>query len=226
MADRLMRAQVSIKLDSNVPEDAIVNTFYFDQDDNGILPPPDDSYNAVVTSLADFYHAIDTELFPSNVDTTATVRIYDMRDPQPRLLRRTSTFVIEPSADDPLPHQVSLCMSFAASPLAGVNPARRRGRVYLGPIRKGAALLDSSQARVWAQVRNAVKTGAESLLVPANVGGSSLSWSLYSPTTDAAGANIDDSMHDVQSGWVDDVFDTQRRRCPDATTRTTFGVVG
>lgn len=222
MADRLMRASVSIPLDSGVPEDAIVNTFYFDQDDNGLLPPPDTSYDAVVTSLEQFYTAFDNVLFPASVGNLATVRIYDMRDPQPRLLRRTDTFAINPSAANPLPSQVALCMSFAAAPLAGVNPARRRGRVYLGPIAGNADELINSQSRPSGALRLAVKAGADSLIVPNDVGGSSLTWAMYSPTTDAGGANIDDSMHDVQSGWIDDVWDTQRRRCPVSSTRTVF----
>lgn len=221
-----MRASVSIPLDSGVPEDAIVNTFYFDQDDNGILPPPDDSYDAVVQSLSDFYGQFDQLVLPNAVGNLATVRIYDMRDPQPRLLRRTSTFAIAASGEAALPGQVSICMSFAAAPLAGVNPARRRGRVYLGPIAVSVAEMVGSQARPTAVARNAIRAGADSLLIPANVGGSSLSWAMYSPATDAGGANIDDSIHDVQTGWIDDVFDTQRRRCPDPTTRTVFAQVG
>lgn len=222
MADRLMRASVSIPLDSGVPEDAVVNTFYFDQDDNGLLPPPETSYAAVVTSLQEFYQAFDGDLFPASVGSVATVRIYDMRDPQPRLLRFTGTLSITPSTADPLPSQVSLCMSFAAAPVAGVNPARRRGRVFLGPIAANASELVSSQARPSAALRAAVKAGADSLIVPNDVGGSSLSWAIYSPTTDVGGATVDDSFNDVQSGWIDDVFDTQRRRCPASTTRTLF----
>lgn len=220
MADRLMRAQVIIPLDSGVPEDAIVNTFYFDQDDNGLLPPPDDSYDAVVQSLADFYQVFDALLYPSSIGTDATVRIYDMRDPEPRQMRRLDTFPIAGGLTDPLPNEVALCASFAADYVSGVNPQRRRGRVYLGPVATGATLITGSQSRPSAAVMAAIITALESLLTPADVGGSSLSWALYSRADDLGGATIDDSFHDVQRGWVDNAWDTQRRRGPAATSRS------
>lgn len=221
MADRLMRAQVVIPLDSNIPEDAIVNTLYFDQDDNGLLPPPDDSYDAVVASLAQFYNAFDNTIFPSTVATSATVRIYDMRDPEPRQMRRLDAFAIVPSGQAPLPNEVACCASFAADYESGVNPARRRGRVYLGPISSGVVEVLNSQAMITQAAVDAIIAGLDSLLAPNDVGGSSLTWALYSPTTDAGGANIDDSFFDVQRGWVDNAFDTQRRRGAAPTIRTT-----
>lgn len=221
MADRLMRAQVTIPLDSNIPDDSIVNTFYFDQDDNGILPPPATSYAAVMDSLTDFYQLIDDVIYPSTVGAQAVVRIYDMRDAKPRVLRHEGTIDLTPSVQGPLPGEVALCLSFAADYEAGVNPARRRGRVYLGPLHAGCLETVGSQAMFQTGKLDDIIAAGNSLLAPENVDGSSLSWAMYSPTTDAEGANIDDSFFDVQRIWVDNALDTQRRRGASPTVRLT-----
>jgi len=52
-------------------------------------------------------------------------------------------------------------------------------------------------------------------------GGLSVKWAVYSPTTDAVDT-IDNAFNDVLDGWVDNAFDTQRRRGPAATTRITW----
>lgn len=220
MADRLMRAQVTIPLDSGIPEDASINTFYFDQDDNGLLPPPDTSYDAVVASLAQFYQAIDGVVFPTTIAPAASVRIYDMRDPEPRVVRRVDSIALTPNAGGPMVAEACICLSFSADLVSGVNPQRRRGRVFLGPVSNNASSTLNSQLRVDVAVRDAIAAAAHDLAVPNDVGGSSLSWAMYSRTTDLAGANIDDSFFDVQTGWIDDSFDTQRRRGPKPTTRT------
>jgi len=222
MADRLMRAQVTIPLVSGVPEDAIVNTFYFDQDDNGILPDPTSSYEGVVNSLGGFYNAFDQVIFPNTIANVARVKIYDMRDPEPRIMRHYEEFAIDDSGDNPMPGEVAICVSFKAAPEAGVNPQRRRGRVFLGPIAQSVGAVGASQLMVSTAALTALNAGAQSLVVPNDIGGSSLTWAIYSPTTDAGGANIDDSFFDVDEGWIDNAFDTQRRRGGVATTRSLF----
>lgn len=222
MADRLMRAQVSISLSSGIPEDAIVNTFHFDQDDNGILPPPDTSYDAVLTSLQQFYGTFDDVLFPASVASVADVKIYDMRDPLPRVPRRVDSIPLANSGGDALPGQVALCCSFAGTYISGTAPASLRGRVYLGPIAVDAGVMANGQFRPRGTTRDLVADGGTSLITPNDVQGSSLTFAIYSPTLDARGANIDDSFNDVQRGWVDDRFDIQRRRGAAVTTRSIF----
>lgn len=224
MADRLLRAQVTIALDSGIPEDVITNTFYFDQDDNGIVPDPEESYDTVYNRLGAFYGGFDELLFPSTI-AGATLKIYDMRDPEPRVLRYQNTYAFADTGGAPMINEAAVCLSFAAEPAAGVNPQRRRGRVYLGPVAASVGTLVGSQLMVSSAVRTAIADAASTLATAYDVPGdpvSSLSWAIYSPTTDAGGATIDDSFHDVQSGWVDNAFDIQRRRGAAATLRTTW----
>ena len=224
MADRLYRVQVTVPLDSMIPDDAIVNTWHFDDDDDPVAAPSD-TQGWIMQALTAFYTAIDSAVFPASVASPLTVRMYDMREAEPRQPVDVDTIAIVPSADDPLPNEVALTMSFAATPISGVNPQRRRGRLYLGPIAASAGELVNSQWRPKAATRTAIANAASALIDGVEHPGSPglhLKWAIYSPTTDAGGANLDDSFHDVVSGWVDDAFDTQRRRGCEPTTRTVF----
>lgn len=223
MADKLMRAQVTIPMDSGVPEDSVVNTFYFDGDD--FPGAGDDFYHeGVMSLLTAFYHDIDANLFARTVGSEATVRIYDMRDAMPRIPELVDTIGLEPSAGDPLPSEVALCCSFAAAMESGVPAARRRGRVYLGPINDTQVAVVGSHLRPASDLLAVVASAAGDMQNGYNTGApadSSIRWAIYSPKTDSV-ASIDDAFNDVVGGWVDNEFDTQRRRGPAATSRTTF----
>lgn len=221
MADKLMRAQVTIPLDSALPEDSFVNTFYFDGDDT-LGEDLDSEYHSVVYNLLQtFYQSIDAYL-ANSVASPATLKIYDMRDPLPRVPEFTGTIPLTDSAQPPLPSEVALCVSFQADPVSGVAQARRRGRVFIGPLPSTAsfAVVTAGQLRphtalvgAFADAANAMADGADT------VGGSHVSWAVYSPTLDAIGT-IDDAFNDVTNGWVDNAYDTQRRRGAAPSSRT------
>lgn len=219
MADKLMRAQVTVVIDQALPENYIMNTFYFDGDD-GLT---DSIYHAHVEDmLTDFYQAIDEVVFGAGVGGEATVKIYDMRDPEPRVPEHQFSIPLTPNAATDLPHEVAICMSFAADPISGVNPQRLRGRVFLGPVANNQVVLSAGQPYITSAARTAIATAGAALLVPrGEEPGPKVSWAIYSPTTDAT-SSIDDAFNDVQSGWVDNAFDTQRRRGPKATERELF----
>jgi hypothetical protein len=220
MADRLIRAQVSIPMATGLPKDTVVNTFHFDDDDDPIAAWSD-SIDWAHSMLTTFYQAIDDAVFPNTVGTTATVRYYDMREAEPRVPKDTRTITLTPSSDDPLPHEVAICLSFKAVTSSGENPRRRRGRVYLGPVKKTAC---NFQGRVGSLTYTAIANAAAAMeggfSHPASPG-LDMKWAIYSPTTDAT-SSIDDAFHDVADGWVDDAFDIQRRRGVAASTRTTW----
>jgi hypothetical protein len=224
MADRLYRAQVTIPLDSGIPDDAVVNTWHFDDDDDPIAGP-EDTQGWILDALTGFYQAIDSVVYPAIVASAATVRMYDMRDAEPRVPRAIETIALTPSANDALPSEVALCLSFAAPYTSGVNPARRRGRIFLGPLNAGVGGMVGSQNRPDLAVRQTIAAAAATLVDGVEHPGSPglhLKWAIYSPATDAGGATLDDSFFDVTSGWIDDAFDTQRRRGAAPTERTVF----
>lgn len=213
MADTLLRAQVTIPLDDGTVEHSIVNTLYFDIDEASAPDTPSDAEvdTAVVGLLTAFYQAIDGVIFPSQIANVANVRLYNMRDPEPRAVRSTSTIALTPNAGNMFPGEVAICLSFQADQISGVPQARRRGRIFLGPIVSTAVEYDSAGAYIAGGVRNTLATAASTLAAGTSVEGSGVRWAVYSRTTDAL-SSIDDAFHDVANGWIDVNWDTQRRR--------------
>lgn len=219
MPDKLMRAQVIIGMDGGLPEDYPTNTLYFDGDEGF---SDGDYWSGVMTLLEDFYHGFDDTLYPTQIDGTATVKIYDMRDPTPRIPEFTDTITLTPSANGMYPGEVAIVCSFQAEYVSGVPNARRRGRIYLGPVQEGVHTITGSQNRPDSGLLTAIANAAATMENGfALSGGAELKWAVYSPTTDAT-ASIDDAFNDVIGGWVDNAWDTQRRRGPAATGRTTW----
>lgn len=223
MADRLWRAQVSIPNDSGLAEDAIVNTFYFDDDDDG-LQSEADTRDDIVALLTAFYNGFDVELLAGTFDVGTTIRMYDMRDPEPRVPLFTEELVNFAGATAAFPQEVALCCSFSADVASGQLPARRRGRVYLGPVNSGAGEVVAGHNRPTAAVRTAVANAAAIMAAGRQHASSSsrCRWAIFSPTTLATvpGATIDDAFHDVTHGWVDNAWDIQRRRGNAPSART------
>lgn len=221
MADRLVKVVASIPLDSNVPEDAITNTWHFDMDDTGIEAPDADVITAADSLLTAFYTAIDATVFALSAGTSVNCTVYDMRDPTPRVPIGTFDIPLAASADGPMPHEVAICLSYKAEYISGQPNARRRGRIYLGPIPYTAGTVVASQLRPSSSIRTTIATAADTLVDGVTVNLNTMKWAVYSPTTDATGS-IDDAFHDVVGGWIDDAFDTQRKRGAAVTARTTF----
>ena len=218
MADKLLRALVTIPMDGLVPADYPTNTWYFDGDDGNA----DASYwSGAHTLLTTFYQAIDQGIFPQQVATSFNVKYYDMRDPTPRAPEFEDAIAIT-STGDMLPAECAVCLSFQAQITSGLNQKRRRGRIFLGPIQSAVGTVVNSQVRVSSTARTLITGAAAALedgIALATTG--TLKWAVYSPTTHAE-SNIDDAFNDVTDGWVDDAFDTQRRRGPKPSTRTLF----
>lgn len=227
MADYLARAQVTIPLDSGVTKDVIVNTFYFDADSDLVAVPGDLHFDGIESLLTTFYQAIDGVIFGQNIASPAHVKVYNMRDALPRVPQHEFDIALAPLAsgiDLCLPNEVALCCSFKAAPGSGLNAKRRRGRVYLGPIHYAASEMVASQCRPTAAARDAVRDAAGVMAAGFNTGApadTSVRWAIYSPTTDAT-STVDDAFNDVAAGWVDNAFDTQRRRGAAPTLRDTF----
>lgn len=135
-----------------------------------------------------------------------------------------------------LPSEVSCCLSLDATllpietepesipggapgPAGDTHPrARRRGRIYLGPLNDTATNATgggTSAIRPSSAFRSSVTRSAKENLAAA-VTSAGWIWAVFSPTAWAMG-----TIHHV---WVDDAFDTQRRRGVAATARTTLAL--
>lgn len=113
---------------------------------------------------------------------------------------------------DDLPLEVALCGSFAAGAADGVPAARRKGRVYVGPWNTSAIRTDltTEYPAPSGQIRNAIAAASKRLVDGAAEAGVPLC--VYS--------RKDKALYPIVRGWVDDAWDTQRRRGNDATART------
>ena len=119
------------------------------------------------------------------------------------------------SSDLNLPSEMAVCLTYHTAYLTdpefgpgGTRPrARDRGRLYLGPLRDAIRLLATDNEPIldpdWNQA-----FGAAAARLVADVDTTWVQWSRRNVSTNV-----------VSAGWVDNAFDVQRRRGPDATAR-------
>jgi hypothetical protein len=164
-----------------------------------------------VTALRAFYATMKGYYSSLVAQNGHEIKVYDLSDPLPRapISEQVFNFSTVPSGA-PLPTEVAICLSFQGPKISGVPQARRRGRVYIGPLNTNALHTDG---RPVAALVTALSTAGDVLL---DAGGAPLTWdwSVFSPTS---GTSVI-----VTNGWVDNEFDTQRRRGRKATGRTPF----
>lgn len=208
----IIRSQVHIATESLIPEDVVMNTWHFL---TTATPPTQATLQAIQNALVAFYQAIDDTVLSNYVGPSAEVRHYDLADAKPRVPLLTQTFTLV-SSNSAFPAEVAICASFQAAKSSGVNMARRRGRVFLGPLAATTGTTGPTKPVVTTTVRTLIRDSLNNLLTASNAS-ADWEWAVYSPTDQAAVA--------VQSGWVDDAFDTIRSRGPKPQARSAFGVV-
>jgi len=122
-----------------------------------------------------------------------------------------------PVAAVSLREETCVVLSLRATPPV---TARRRGRLYIGPIALASGTTVDSSTTVPLRVATALRTdlGIAALFVRDGIlgltGGSF--WTIKGLQNAQVGVEI-------VGGWIDDAFDTQRRRGPKTTARTQWG---
>jgi hypothetical protein len=222
MADPILtdiwKCQATFKGFSGLPEDQFVNNFYF-RDDPGLVEDP---VGAIKRVMDAFYNtpapgtnrAI-SSFFASGVVGLPEYRIYDLGEPPPRT-RRTEIGSALAAHSGTLPWEVALCMSY----FAGTNTPRRRGRVFIGPLTNAAVSETLGRPGVNSVLLDTVADRASAMgRTTENVTWVMVTEGGTKPPLEAPNARV------VTAGWVDDAWDTQRRRGLDASTRKTFSAV-
>lgn len=203
-------AQTTLPYLTGFPEDVSVNTWSFD-----IASTDESNLLEIASFLGVFYGGV-MPYYSEVVDSqNFGVKIYDRADPEPRtpLFDTTGALAVGPG-EGGLPEEVAVCLSFRGVLASGSPPARRRGRVYLGPLNGSAISLADAQNRVYVaqdfidDIVSAYELAWAELTTAGNV---------HEVWSSAAGAG-----YTVVAGWVDNAFDTQRRRGVRANSRTTF----
>lgn len=201
-----IRAQVVLHTVDNVAENFITNTFAFTGTD------PFGDRAAITAALDAFYTSVGTNILGQGIAAGGhEIKYYDLPGPIPNYPLATDVFALAGATTiDPLPAEVALCLSFQGPKTPGFPQARRRGRIYIGPIK---STLTAAGRPTAACVTNLVNFG-NTLLTTISALPSDTRWSVWS-VADQEGVV-------VTNGWVDDAWDTQRRRGIDRTSRTLF----
>lgn len=220
---------------SLLPRDAVSISF-------ALLPQGATSRDLVATSvaqeLADFYATFAGNLSYGYLWGSTTIEFVDLEDDVPRTPYATKPIASIAGLTDAyydLPSEVACCVSFRGDVGSGLNPRRRRGRVYIGPLATtGAAELDL----VGASLKNQICTAWKVAMT--NAGYQHCVYSRYThhgvpvgrridekdsggnPIFPEIGSLLDDSFMPVTTYWTDNAWDIQRRRGIAATARFTL----
>lgn len=205
-----IRTQVEQQYITNLPADVVVNTLHW------TTPYPIDNIparDAILVAINNAYGNIETYRSAYLKDTAGlTVKMYDVTAPP-----GTSPFYIggpynmsSPASATNLPLECAAVVSFRRQSTGGDIPARMRGRAYLGPFNVTA--LDDGDATTPPKLASGLITGLVNWATDLYAVGEGVQWAVYSRT--------DDAMYDVNDGWVDETWDTQRRRGNEPGART------
>lgn len=225
MATPLFTVQIALHRDLGLPQDDIVNTLHFEGDE-GLGLTDEETWDDLRPGLFDrveaFYVAIGST-FSSLLSGAATIKMYNPRDPSlpgaPRVPRWTEDIIVSPSAGASCPAEVALCLSFRGALESGVNMRRRRGRIFLGPLAVSAITSGTTpvnDARPTAALRDGILANFDAMATGVS-GAARLA--VYSPRSDPTNANVDESWTDVTYAWIDDAYDTVRKRGAKPTAR-------
>jgi hypothetical protein len=188
------RMALSTWLDSTLPTDAMIITPHFN--DHGLTTNPDNLASDLITAWTAW-------MTPTAQSAQVECKVYDAEAPAPNFPVATKRVRNGVSPASPTNRDVAVCLSF----FADVNRPRHRGRVYVPVPLTGVA---PSAALVPSTLRTKV---GDLAAVFAALGGADVDWCVWS--------RVDRVARKVSDWWVDDAWDTQRRRGRRATARTT-----
>lgn len=216
----ILFGQVVIPHKNTITGDTIVNTFNFSGVDD-----VEDMATAIAGRLSAFYEttppsATQPLLYYMSSELNypgARLRLYNEADAEPRVpVYDESLGLVQPTPSTSLnlPGEVALCASYSARVESGQNRRRTRGRVYIGPLNTGVLQNDTNgTARPVTAFRTTLGNAAQKLAEDSTLGAM---WGVWS--------RRDSSFALISQGYVDNAFDTQRRRGVPASGRTNWEV--
>lgn len=203
---------------SGLAQDRYVNTFHLD---TGVVP---NTFPEIALLFPTFWSSVPTgESFglktlmsPLLNGVPATVSFYAQSDPKPRTPRYVYQYTFSTvTTNTPLPSEVAICLSYRARVVSGQNKARRRGRIYLGPLSNAPInnVNPGSDAGLEDNIGSIITKAAAEFCAKLNTAGAK--WVVWS--------EMDQAMNEIEVFSVDNAFDTQRRRgmAPSAVTTAT-----
>lgn len=196
---------------SGLPEDRAVNVFHFTG--TGAYSSDGPAAAARVKTFYDTVtgaqvNPIGSYLSPW-INRAAELRTYDLTTEKPRVPTVTPFTLPTCLNNSGLPEEVALVSTFFGSPPI---TRRRRGRTYIGPLNGASAVISygstSAPTMPATQIVLDLRDATKQLALAGPV---QLCIRSLLPT---------ENFVPVAAGYVDNAFDTQRRRGPDPTSRT------
>lgn len=228
MPDQYFMCTRTIPYYTGLPEDVVTNTFHFKW--FGGSDPVLADYQALRDKTAAFYEYIfssgsGVQMAQWARPALSRFKIYCLEDPKPRVPRYDTIDPLTVGQDTAgtIVPEAAICVSISGSIISGDSAARRRGRVFLGAL--GNSCMGVGGASQFPIVTSLATTRAAAAAATMCASLDNWNWSVFSPTTFAQTGSYEPAYSAVVQGWVDNAFDTQRRRENKATTRTTFGPV-
>jgi hypothetical protein len=189
--------QVLIHAASALPEDDVVNTLHYE-----ITGP--DTIEGTCDDIGAAYAVWANAATIGGGDGSMTIKVYDGGVPNPAGPVFSKDYA-HANTGGSGPTEVALCLSYATVDDPMASTPRRRGRIYLGPF-----LTNEFSARPGAALISAALELGQGLASAGNASNST--WLMYS--------RRDMEYAKIESIWVDDAWDTQRRRGLAPTART------
>lgn len=214
----LIHAQITIPYFTGLPEDVIQNNLYFIY-----VPETEPDFGILTPKITTFYNSmyagttVGLSWAPWVNRAGVEIKFYNLADPLPRapISITHPTFTgVQLSTSTVTPEQ-AVVLSFQGAKLSGETQARRRGRIFLGGIGGNISAGNASSFPIFADtilqgICNAADAFWTSCLTD------DFNWVIYSRTNNGTVP--------IDNGWVDNAFDTQRRRGNAPTARKTFSV--
>lgn len=197
----VLRAQVQQELWGTASNRHVVTTTHWIAAD----PVNQDALDEIAARLVAAYDII--EDYRSQLGTPARLLIYDLDEPEPRLPIYDELLTAGvATGNQSIPAQVCAVLSYRGQYSSGTNRARRRGRMFIGPLAPAAIAIPTNPNPVLLSTDfvGFLLDFGQALATP--IGSEPVLWAQYSPT--------DAVPHVVTEISVDRSPDIQRSRKP------------
>ena len=211
-----IRAQLILQGITGLPEDRYVTTWAF-QTPSGTVDEL--HHQQVATMLQDWLKgttganpSIDSMLSGVLVGGVGAglIKSYDLGQLVPRIPYETVFDRAAEHSSASFPSEVAITASFQGTP----NQPRRRGRVYVGPLKASTGEMPNFTGRVNVTAATRLIITDAMARLQAWARPEFVTWCILSQTNAA--------LVEVTGGYVDDAFDTQRRRGEEPVNRTSW----
>lgn len=212
----LCRVQAVFQGRTLLPEDRFINTFHF-----SVIGPGTPEWRAACAEGVEaFYNqtlnaVTMAEFLSPFIRRQWETRSYDLDLPEGEREPTIQPWTLAAGPTVGYPEEVAICVTLEGAP--PVTP-RRRGRIYIGPLANIPSVYDheNNALPVRPDFVGAASVGQQLVSRAfALAADDTLGWSIRSITPS-------ENFVRIEGGYVDNAFDTQRRRGPDPSARVTF----